>query len=778
MKLTSLHIDGFGMFENHSLSLSSGINLIYGLNESGKSTLHAFIEGMFYGFLNPDVKQKRYLDLHKWYQPRSNAPYKGALLFEKDGTEYRLHRTFKKGSDSVRLYKEVNGEEITDSLDIDPVSKLPDIAAFIDMPYRLYRNTLSLRQLSPQTDEEAQDDLLTRLRNLNATQTESFSVEKAVRHLEKAISEIGTARAPTKPYAQALKRKESLDEEYENAKKHHEYLLEERRRIDEIREDKRALNAEKEDLEKTLRKQENMKEKQRLDAIDERVEKIRRMVEKASQGEGSVDYPAIEKAIEAYPECFEQAESHRDHIRDLRTERKSLSTEEDVLDDDAFQALKEDRSTLKQLTGQDDIRNLEKLEEAVDARRTLHKKGKSRALRALSVTVMTAISGVLLAVLHLLLEISALPFIILLFISLVAFVYFLHLYFRKIPALKKWHEAAEAMYENKSHDVKETREQIDAILERYSVPDTEAFLAYYGREESRREQYKRNNERIREIDEAMEELSKEYAPLLKRFALPFTPEGLDCLIRMRKLHEYLEEMLEGERFEDYRARVESAPREKLDGYESNRPSLEKKQRELERIERRITEKEASHEARKERHRPLATIEHERLQAEEETSRLLRKRKVYEKAKQLLEDVSTTIAETFSPTLEHHVGHYLERFTDDAYTRIKLPKSLDFRVEHPSHKDFEDKTFFSAGTLDQIYLAIRLGTLDALEKGDVPLILDDAFVNFDAQRLKRALETLDRVQSDRQILLFTCHLRESEALEELDIKHNHITLERG
>ncbi|MDD2447234.1 MAG: AAA family ATPase, partial [Tissierellia bacterium] len=55
MIIKELNLIGFGKFKNKVIKLDNGINLIYGKNEDGKSTLHSFIDGMFYGFLRPNV---------------------------------------------------------------------------------------------------------------------------------------------------------------------------------------------------------------------------------------------------------------------------------------------------------------------------------------------------------------------------------------------------------------------------------------------------------------------------------------------------------------------------------------------------------------------------------------------------------------------------------------------------------------------------------------------------------------------------------------------------
>jgi len=74
---------------------------------------------------------------------------------------------------------------------------------------------------------------------------------------------------------------------------------------------------------------------------------------------------------------------------------------------------------------------------------------------------------------------------------------------------------------------------------------------------------------------------------------------------------------------------------------------------------------------------------------------------------------------------------------------------------------------SAGTIDQLYLAVRLAICELALPGDnpCPIILDDALVYFDDERCKNALELLRGMAKDRQIILFTCHGREAAFLKD-------------
>ena len=49
MKILDIYINGFGKFHGRNLSFEDGLNIVYGKNEAGKSTIHTFIRGMLFG---------------------------------------------------------------------------------------------------------------------------------------------------------------------------------------------------------------------------------------------------------------------------------------------------------------------------------------------------------------------------------------------------------------------------------------------------------------------------------------------------------------------------------------------------------------------------------------------------------------------------------------------------------------------------------------------------------------------------------------------------------
>ena len=96
MKIQELEVKNFGKFTDRRIQMEDGINILYGENESGKSTLHTFIKGMLYGMERGRGRASVY-DTFSIYEPWENPNYySGALKFESGGKTFRIERNFDK----------------------------------------------------------------------------------------------------------------------------------------------------------------------------------------------------------------------------------------------------------------------------------------------------------------------------------------------------------------------------------------------------------------------------------------------------------------------------------------------------------------------------------------------------------------------------------------------------------------------------------------------------------------------------------------------------------
>jgi DNA repair exonuclease SbcCD ATPase subunit len=150
-------------------------------------------------------------------------------------------------------------------------------------------------------------------------------------------------------------------------------------------------------------------------------------------------------------------------------------------------------------------------------------------------------------------------------------------------------------------------------------------------------------------------------------------------------------------------------------------------------------------------------EAERLVAwREQLGALQRRARVYAETLSAIERAERATMRTATRYLEKKMVADVERITNGRYRRVRVDdRTLDIRVFSPEKRDWVEVSSLSQGTVDQIYLAARLG-LVRLVTGDrrPPLIFDDPFVTFDDDRAVRALDLLRDLATDFQVIYLT------------------------
>ena len=133
--------------------------------------------------------------------------------------------------------------------------------------------------------------------------------------------------------------------------------------------------------------------------------------------------------------------------------------------------------------------------------------------------------------------------------------------------------------------------------------------------------------------------------------------------------------------------------------------------------------------------------------------------------------NTVLRERFSPALNREASRIFSQLTGGTYTALSLSRDFSAMAGEASSPQPHSAAYLSAGTADQLYLAVRLAICSLTLPG-VPLLLDDALAAFDDSRAELALQCLKEMARDRQILLFSCHGREARWAEE-----NHVPVIR-
>ena len=125
----------------------------------------------------------------------------------------------------------------------------------------------------------------------------------------------------------------------------------------------------------------------------------------------------------------------------------------------------------------------------------------------------------------------------------------------------------------------------------------------------------------------------------------------------------------------------------------------------------------------------------------------------------LEEAAQTLQRRFSPRITQQAQDLMSQMTGGRYDRLQLSRELTIQAGAGQEDVLHEALWRSDGTVDQLYLALRLALARELIPAS-PLVLDDALVRFDDERLKAALDILKEESQSRQVILFTCQNRES------------------
>ena len=249
MRFLDLYISGFGKFHDTAVSFEDGLNVIYGKNEAGKSTIHTFIRGMLFGIERQRGRAARN-DIYSKYEPWENSgTYEGQLRLESDdGTIYRIERSFQKNKKEFTVINETTGREEPDGRAV-----LQEILG--GMSETMYNNTISISQLKSATDEGMVSELKNYIANMNTSGNMALNITKATAYLKNQRKQFESQLSPEASvnYTSLLSEIRALERELSSPK--YENQLQEYSKLrDSVRNELEHQKIEKEDLSDRLQK--------------------------------------------------------------------------------------------------------------------------------------------------------------------------------------------------------------------------------------------------------------------------------------------------------------------------------------------------------------------------------------------------------------------------------------------------------------------------------------------------------------------------------------------
>lgn len=149
------------------------------------------------------------------------------------------------------------------------------------------------------------------------------------------------------------------------------------------------------------------------------------------------------------------------------------------------------------------------------------------------------------------------------------------------------------------------------------------------------------------------------------------------------------------------------------------------------------------------------------QLEAVNARLTRLEDTYgalEIAQATLQEAAKALQRRFAPRISRRTQELFGKMTGNRYDRLTLGEDLRLRAGARGEDTLHGALWRSDGTVDQLYLALRLAVAEELTP-EAPLILDDALVRFDDSRLEAAMEILETCAQGKQVILFSCQGRE-------------------
>lgn len=667
MILEKLYIDGFGKFSDYSLNFSPSIQILYGENEAGKSTIHAFIQAMLYGIPKGASKKEIFFQ----YRPFSKAlGFGGSLTFSHQGKSYCVQRDFLQGGEAhITILPQ--GEKL-----FEGESFLQSVLS----PFSLesFKNTVSIRQLKSSTEREMVYELQAMLSNFQESGNVELNPQAALDYLEQE-----EARLREKMIPDATKRYSGLLGEVKNT---HRSLS--------LLEAEEAQSSEEKSLKGSAPEEAMIEETDREETDGEEIDGKRKAGEES-----------FEKNSSPVKNCILQEES-------LELQRKRAEIEETREEWNRLSSLleKEGLSNKEEL-----LLEQEKMLQYLSHEQEEKKLGKSSIFLyplfcffALCFAVLTTLSFLYA---YTSVALPRFPFFSMGF-SAYLYPFFCAFLLFLLLALSQ-----RRIFTQQQRWVKQEKREFEEILAKRNIS---TFLQFQ--------------------NSSKEELREEGSSYTQAKVLQY-------------YNTLLEKWGEKEELEKSLALLEeSYQKEKNLWLETSYKEKQKEQWEELLRQYGILQNKAD------LIRPSL----------EENEKLQEKREALLEAKERIRQIAGEIRKSFAFHLNEDCGKALSEITGGRYDSLWIDEQLHIYVN--AKEGFFPLEQASTGTIDQLYLALRLSMALPLQRENrdlLPLLFDDSFAMYDEKRLAASIGYLKKAYP-AQILLFTCHHREEKILKELGI----------
>ena len=171
---------------------------------------------------------------------------------------------------------------------------------------------------------------------------------------------------------------------------------------------------------------------------------------------------------------------------------------------------------------------------------------------------------------------------------------------------------------------------------------------------------------------------------------------------------------------------------------------------------------------------LAQVEEDLVNTEEEYDGLMKKNNSMNVVKQALENAYEKMKSNVTPKFTNGLSENIAKISNNKYGKVAINDENGMMVELNSG-EYVPAERLSLGTIDQLYLSLRLSMNTEVSDENMPVILDEAFAYYDDERLENILKYLADNYADKQIIILTCTNREENIYDKLGYQFNKVRL---
>ena len=632
MKIKNIKINSYGTLKQKEINLKNKINIIYGKNESGKSTLLNFIKNIFYG-ISKNKNGKEISDYEK-YLPWVGEEFSGKIGYElNNGNYFEIYRDFHKKNPKVF---DANLEEISNNFKIDKKDGNQFFFEQTGVSEQTYVSTIMSAQQEVVLDKQSQNILVQKLANLAGTGDDKVSFQKAMDKLNKRqLEEVGTSRTQDRPLNVVQNRMKTIEFDLKDEKMHlenAEHLQEQKQEIEqEILQEKNKNNI--------IQKLINLKQEKNIEK-----EKINLKNKIKNENEEK-----IEKILKEKNELLKNnLEEEKNNFNNLENNSQKIANKN------------------------------------INLKNKLNKKIKRNYSLFLIIFILLIILNIF-NFIFIKNEIINYSILSLIPIELILFI----IYFIKNKKIKNKIE----------NEILEEKQKEKELQEQIAVLDAQINFIQ------------------NEIEKQQKEMEQEKLQL-----------DLKIEQEKQKIHEKYDSE---NNFNDLFLKESNNLEELLQN--SNQKILES-QLQLNKIE--YEESHISEQIEK-----ITTLREEYAELQEQQEELEEKNKCLQATKQLLEKAYEKMKNTITPKFTQNLSNMVQKISNGKYQKVSIHEDKGLIVEL-ENGEYIPASLLSIGTIDQLYLSLRLSMLDEISEEKMPIILDEAFAYFDDERLKNSLLFLD------------------------------------